>query len=187
VHPVVVVDEAYIEFRTPGTPSAVTLIAEHPNMAVSRTMSKAFAFAGARVGYMAASKGIIDCLRIVRMPYHLSAITQAAALAAFEHTDEQLSRVDHLRDIRQQTAAWLKTQTYQGRPLEVAESESNFLLFGGHFADRDRIFRELLDRGVLIRVVGPEGWLRVCMGTDEEMARFRTALAEVLAEPRDAD
>ena len=93
----------------------------------------------------------------------------------------------HLRDIRQQTAAWLTTQTYQGRPLEVAESESNFLLFGGHFADRDRIFRELLDRGVLIRVVGPEGWLRVCMGTDEEMARFRTALAEVLAEPRDAD
>ena len=187
VHPVVVVDEAYIEFRNPGTPSAVTLIGEHPNLAVSRTMSKAFAFAGARVGYMAASKGIIDCLRIVRMPYHLSAITQAAALAAFEHTDEQLSRVDHLRDIRQQTAAWLKTQTYQGRPLEVAESESNFLLFGGHFADRDRIFRELLDRGVLIRVVGPEGWLRVCMGTDEEMARFRTALAEVLAEPRDAD
>ncbi len=187
VHPIVVVDEAYIEFRNPGTPSAVTLIAEHPNLAVSRTMSKAFAFAGARVGYMAASKGIIDCLRIVRMPYHLSAITQAAALAAFEHTDEQLSRVDHLRDIRQQTAAWLTTQTYQGRPLEVAESESNFLLFGGHFADRDRIFRELLDRGVLIRVVGPEGWLRVCMGTDEEMARFRTALAEVLAEPRDAD
>ena len=136
---------------------------------------------------MAASKGIIDCLRIVRMPYHLSAITQAAALAAFEHTDEQLSRVGHLRDIREQTAAWLTTQTYQGRPLEVAESESNFLLFGGHFADRDRIFRELLDRGVLIRVVGPEGWLRVCMGTDEEMARFRTALAEVLAEPRDAD
>ena len=187
VHPIVVVDEAYIEFRNPGTPSAVTLIAEHPNLAVSRTMSKAFAFAGARVGYMAASKGIIDCLRIVRMPYHLSAITQAAALAAFEHTDEQLSRVDHLRDIREQTAAWLTTQTYQGRPLEVAESESNFLLFGGHFADRDRIFRELLDRGVLIRVVGPEGWLRVCMGTDEEMARFRTALAEVLAEPRDAD
>ena len=164
----------------------MTLIGEHPNLAVSRTMSKAFAFAGARVGYMAASKGIIDCLRIVRMPYHLSAITQAAALAAFEHTDEQLSRVDHLRDIREQTAAWLTTQTYQGRPLEVAESESNFLLFGGHFADRDRIFRELLDRGVLIRVVGPEGWLRVCMGTDEEMARFRTALAEVLAEPRDA-
>ena len=124
-------------------------------------MSKAFAFAGARVGYLAANKGIIDCVRIVRMPYHLSAVTQAAALAAFEHTDEQLSRVAHLRDTRNQTAAW---------PI----------LFGGHFDDRDRIFDELLKRGVLIRTVGPDGWMRVCMGTDEEMARFREALVEVL-------
>ena len=180
VHPVVVVDEAYIEFRDPGTPTALELIGEYENLAVSRTMSKAFAFAGARVGYLAANKGIIDCVRIVRMPYHLSAVTQAAALAAFEHTDEQLSRVAHLRDTRNQTAAWLKEQTYKGQPLEVAETQSNFILFGGHFDDRDRIFDELLKRGVLIRTVGPDGWMRVCMGTDEEMARFREALVEVL-------
>ena len=143
-------------------------------------MSKAFAFAGARVGYLAANKGIIDCVRIVRMPYHLSAVTQAAALAAFEHTDEQLSRVAHLRDTRNQTAAWLKEQTYKGQPLAVAETQSNFILFGGHFDNRDRIFDELLQRGVLIRTVGPDGWMRVCMGTDGEMARFREALVEVL-------
>lgn len=176
----VVVDEAYIEFRDPGTPTALELIGEYENLAVSRTMSKAFAFAGARVGYLAANKGIIDCVRIVRMPYHLSAVTQAAALAAFEHTDEQLSRVAHLRETRNATSAWLKEQTYKGQPLEVAETQSNFILFGGHFDDRDRIFDELLKRGVLIRVVGPEGWMRVCMGTDEEMARFREALVEVL-------
>ena len=180
VHPIVVIDEAYVEFRTPGTPSAVELIERHPNLAVSRTMSKAFAFAGARVGYLAASKGIIDCMRIVRMPYHLSAITQAAALAAFEHTDEQLARVDHLRQVREDTAAWLKTQTYKGEPLQVAESGSNFLLFGGRFDDRDAIFDGLLSRGVLIRTVGPAGWMRVCMGTDEEMARFRDALVDTL-------
>ena len=180
VHPVVVVDEAYIEFRDPGTPTALELIGEYENLAVSRTMSKAFAFAGARVGYLAANKGIIDCVRIVRMPYHLSAVTQAAALAAFEHTDEQLSRVAHLRETRNVTSAWLKEQTYKGQPLEVAETQSNFILFGGHFDDRDRIFDELLKRGVLIRVVGPEGWMRVCMGTDEGMARFREALVEVL-------
>ena len=180
VHPVVVVDEAYIEFRDPGTPTALELIGEYENLAVSRTMSKAFAFAGARVGYLAANKGIIDCVRIVRMPYHLSAVTQAAALAAFEHTDEQLSRVEHLRQTREATAAWLKTQTYQGKPLAVAQSESNFLLFGGSFDKREAIFDELLKRGVLIRVGGPDGWLRVCMGTDEEMERFRTALTEVL-------
>ena len=114
------------------------------------------------------------------MPYHLSAVTQAAALAAFEHTDEQLSRVAHLREIREQTANWLATQTYKGQPLAVAESASNFLLFGGHFDKRDRIFDELLKRGVLIRVVGPDGWLRVCMGTDDEMARFREALVEAM-------
>ena len=116
VHPILVIDEAYVEFRKPGTPSAVSLIKDHPNLAVSRTMSKAFAFAGARVGYLAASKGIIDCVRIVRMPYHLSAVTQAAALAAFEHTDEQLSRVEHLRETREATAAWLKEQTYTSGP-----------------------------------------------------------------------
>ena len=138
VHPILVIDEAYVEFRKPGTPSAVSLIKNHPNLAVSRTMSKAFAFAGARVGYLAASKGIIDCVRIVRMPYHLSAVTQAA------------------------------------------ESGSNFLLFGGHFDDREAIFDELLRRGVLIRVVGPDGWLRMCMGTDKEMEQFRNALTEAL-------
>ena len=73
------------------------------------------------------------------MPYHLSAVTQAAALAAFEHTDEQLSRVEHLREIRESTAEWLSRQTYKGEPLEVAESGSNFLLFGGHFDDREAI------------------------------------------------
>ena len=180
VHPVVVVDEAYIEFRDPGTPTALELIGEYENLAVSRTMSKAFAFAGARVGYLAANKGIIDCVRIVRMPYHLSAVTQAAALAAFEHTDEQLSRVEHLREIRESTAEWLSRQTYKGEPLEVAESGSNFLLFGGHFDDREAIFDELLRRGVLIRVVGPDGWLRMCMGTDKEMEQFRNALTEAL-------
>lgn len=179
VHPILVVDEAYVEFRTPGVPSAVTLIDEHPNIAVSRTMSKAFAFAGARVGYIAANKGIIDSLRIVRMPYHLSAVTQAAALAALEHTDEQLSTVAHLRETREATAAWLAEQTYKGKPLTVAHSESNFVYFGT-FDDRDFIFQALLERGVLIRDVGPEGWLRVCMGTDDEMVRFRQAFVEVL-------
>ena len=179
VHPILVVDEAYVEFRTPGVPSAVTLIDKHPNIAVSRTMSKAFAFAGARVGYVAANKGIIDSLRIVRMPYHLSAVTQAAALAALEHTDEQLSTVAHLRQTREQTAAWLAQQTYKGAALTVAHSESNFVYFGV-FDDRDFIFRSLLERGVLIRDVGPDGWLRVCMGTDDEMARFREAFSEVL-------
>lgn len=86
----------------------------------------------------------------------------------------------HLRETRQQTAQWLESLQYKGESIKVAPSASNFLLFGGCFDNRQRIFDELLNRGVLIRVVGPDGWLRVCMGTDEEMARFREALAEVL-------
>lgn len=108
------------------------------------------------------------------MSYHLSAVTQAAALAAFEHTDEQLSRVAHLRETRNATSAWLKEQTYKGQPLEVAETQSNFILFGGHFDDRDRIRRTVGRRAHPRR--RSEGWIRVCMGTDEEMARFREAL-----------
>ena len=86
----------------------------------------------------------------------------------------------HLRQTRQETAEWLSSQIYHGEPLQVTPSQSNFLLFGGRFTNRQAVFDALLDRGVLIRVVGPDGWLRVCMGTDEEMSRFRSALTEVL-------
>lgn len=179
--PVVIVDEAYAEFRRKGVVSAHTLIDNYPNVAVSRTLSKAFAFAGARVGYIAASKDIVDALRIVRMPYHLSAITQAAALAALEHTEEQLSQVAHLRATRDATSAWLGEQVYHGTRLTVAPSDSNFIMFG-KFVDRHLVFEKLLDRGVLIREVGPAGYVRVCMGTDEEMAIFKKAMSEVLAD-----
>ncbi|WP_018142699.1 histidinol-phosphate transaminase [Alloscardovia criceti] len=184
-HPLVIVDEAYAEFRKPGTPSAHSLIAQHKNIAVSRTLSKAFAYAGARVGYLAGDQGIIDSLRIVRMPYHLSAFTQAAALAALEHTDEQLSQVEHLRQTREATAQWLAEQTYQGEKLSVPPSESNFILFG-RFQDRHLVFQKMLDKGVLIREVGPEGYLRVCMGTDKEMDIFKSVFTEVLAEINEA-
>lgn len=86
----------------------------------------------------------------------------------------------HLRDIRNDTAQWLAGQTYRGIPLQVAPSQSNFLMFGGSFDDRDAIFKDLLGQGVLIRVVGPDGWMRVCMGTDEEMEQFKTALTQTL-------
>lgn len=177
--PVVVVDEAYAEFRTPGLESAISLIGEYPNLAVSRTMSKAFAFAGTRLGYLIGNENVVNALRIVRLPYHLSALTQAASLAALEHSGELLAQVSHLRETRDETEKWFKTLQYCGRPIKNAESESNFIMFGV-FTDRDFIFDELKKRGVLIRAVGPEGYLRVCMGTDEEMRIFREKFAEVL-------
>ena len=175
---VVVVDEAYGEFRRAGTPSALALLPEHRNLVVTRTMSKAFALAGARVGYLAAAPEICDAIRVVRLPYHLSAVTQATAIAALRHAPELLSRVDDLRAERDETVGWLREQG-----LDVADSDANFALFGT-FADRHAVWQGLLDRGVLIRETGPDGWLRVSIGTAEEMQAFRRALTEVMEEAR---
>ena len=172
---VVVVDEAYAEFRRAGTPTALELLDDHRRLLVSRTMSKAFALAGGRLGYVAADAAIIDALRIVRLPYHLSAVSQATALAALRNSAELLARVDELRAARDDLTAWLR-----GRGHEVAESDANFVLFG-RFADRHAVWQGLVDRGVLIRETGPEGWLRVSVGTPDEMALFHRALEEVTA------
>ncbi len=171
---IVVVDEAYGEFRRAGTPSALELMPRHRNLVVTRTMSKAFALAGARLGYLAADPSICDAIRVVRLPYHLSAVTQATALAALRHAPELLGKVDDLRAERDATVAWLREQG-----LEVADSDANFALFG-RFADRHAVWQGLVDRGVLIRETGPDGWLRVSIGTAEEMAAFKKALLDTI-------
>ena len=176
----VVVDEAYGEFRRSGTPSALELLPQHRNLVVTRTMSKAFALAGARLGYLAAAPEICDALRIVRLPYHLSAVTQAVALAALRHAPELLGRVDDLRTERDATVAWLREQG-----LQVADSDANFALFGT-FGDRHAVWQGLVDRGVLIRETGPDGWLRVSIGTPAEMSAFKEALTQVTEERSNA-
>jgi histidinol-phosphate aminotransferase len=178
---VVVVDEAYAEFRREGTPSALELLDRYPHLAVSRTMSKAFAAAGLRLGYLAASTTLVDALRVVRLPYHLSAVTQATARAALSHRDSLLAQVADLRAERDGLVAWLREQAVAGRPLQVADTDSNFVLFGT-FADRHAVWQGLLDRGVLIRETGPEGWLRVSVGTPAETQAFKDALTGVIVE-----
>ncbi|MFC4059918.1 histidinol-phosphate transaminase [Planomonospora corallina] len=170
----VVVDEAYFEFARTGTPSALTLLAEHPRLIVTRTMSKAFAMAGTRLGYLAAHPAVIEALLLVRLPYHLSTLTQAAARVALAHRAELLGTVDELRAERDAAVEWLRA-----KGLTVADSDANFVLFGV-FGDRRAVWEGLLERGVLIREVGPPGWLRVSVGTAEEMAAFRAALEGVL-------
>jgi len=171
---VVVVDEAYAEFRRPGVPSVLTLLGEHPRLVVTRTMSKAFALAGARLGYLAADPQVVAALRLVRLPYHLSTITQVVARTALGHAPRLLARVDALRAERDALVGWLR-----GEGLSVADSDANFVLFG-EFADRHAVWQGLLDQGVLIRETGPPGWLRVSVGTPEQTSVFRSALREVL-------
>jgi histidinol-phosphate aminotransferase len=170
-----VVDEAYAEFSSET--SAATLIAQYPNVIVIRTMSKAFAFAGARLGYLIADPAVIDALQLVRLPYHLSAITQAVAEVALSFSAELLAGVDTLiaqREIVQAELAKLG--------LTITPSAANFLLFGGFKQPADRIWQKLLDRGILIRDVGLLGQLRVTIGTTAENQAFLSALTEVLAE-----
>jgi histidinol-phosphate aminotransferase len=173
---VVVVDEAYAEFRRPGTPSAVGLLQKHPHLAVSRTMSKAFAFAGVRLGYLAADPELVGYLRTVRMPYHLSAITQATALAALDHSGLMLDQVAQIRQRRDRLSAALTAMAF-----EVAESDANFVYFG-RFKNRRKIWDKLLGRGIIIREVGPPAWLRVSVGTESETLAFLRALALIREE-----
>ena len=168
---VVVVDEAYGEFAAVrGGRSAAELISEYPaRLVVSRTMSKAFAFAGGRLGYVVAAPAIVDALQLVRLPYHLSALTQAAARAALRHADETLASVKVLVSERDRVAGALRT-----RGFAVVPSDANFLLFG-HFADAPAAWRHFVGRGILLRDVGIREYLRVTIGTPSDNDAFLTA------------
>jgi len=158
-----VVDEAYAEFRRDKESTAIRLLHQFPNIIVTRTMSKAFGFAGARVGYcLASSPAIINALMLVRLPYHLSAITQAVAIAALSMTGELANQVEILRSERDALV-----QDLLDLNIQVVPSDANFILFG-QFPSRHDVWQALLDRGVLIRETGPEGWLRVSIGTPKE-------------------
>jgi histidinol-phosphate aminotransferase len=174
----VVVDEAYAEFS--DRPSAVTLLAEYGHkLIVSRTMSKAFAFAGGRLGYLAAAPAVVDALQLVRLPYHLSSLTQAAARAALRHAEATLGSVALLRAERDRVAAALASLDYR-----VVPSDANFVLFGefGEFGGADGAaegWRAFLDRGVLIRNPGIPGHLRVTIGTPQENDMFLQVAKEI--------
>lgn len=173
---IVIVDEAYAEFSRPAKPSAMTLLAGRPRLVVSRTMSKAFACAGLRLGYAIAAPELIDVLRLVRLPYHLSQITQVLACTALEHADRLLDNVDKLIDSRDQMAEHLSRAGFRVYP-----SDSNFVLFG-NIASPQELWQQLLDRGVLIRDIGISHHARVNAGTEAETTAFLTAIDEILAE-----
>ncbi|SER55083.1 histidinol-phosphate aminotransferase [Propionibacterium cyclohexanicum] len=173
----VIVDEAYQEFAEFPDDSALALLPRFGRLIVSRTMSKAFALAGGRVGYLAAAPAVVAACRIVRLPYHLSAQTQTIARVALANRAEMLAQVAALREACQHLQEWLRRVG-----LQVIPSQSNFCLFG-RFTDRHAVWQALLDRGVLIRETGPDGFLRVCVGTPPELAAFREALTCVLDDP----
>ena len=175
---VVVVDEAYAEFARPGTPSAVSLLTAYPQLVVTRTMSKAFALAGGRLGYLVAAPEMVDALRLVRMPYHLSSPTQAIARAALAHRASLLAEVEAIKAQRDRIVDSLAAKGFPPVP-----SDANFVLFGG-LADAARAWEALLAQGVLVRDVGIAHHLRVTAGTPEETTAFLDAMAGLPGEHR---
>ncbi len=173
---IVVVDEAYAEFARDGVPSALTLLPGRPRLVVSRTMSKAFAMAGLRVGYLAADPKLVECLLLVRLPYHLSELTQVAARVALRHHVDLLRTVATLRGERDRVVGELRAEG-----LDVVPSDANFVLFG-LFDDAAAVWQGLLDQGVLIRDVGLPGRLRVTVGLPSENDAFLDALRKICRE-----
>ncbi|BBZ13950.1 histidinol-phosphate transaminase [Mycobacterium branderi] len=169
---ILILDEAYGEFSS--RPSAVQLVHEYPTkLIVTRTMSKAFAFAGGRLGYLIATPAVIDAMLLVRLPYHLSSITQAAARAALRHADDTLGSVAALIAERERVSAALSDMGFR-----VVPSDANFVLFG-QFADAPTAWQRYLDAGVLIRDVGIPGYLRVTTGLAEENDAFLAASKQI--------
>ncbi|WP_240107982.1 histidinol-phosphate transaminase [Streptomyces sp. MUM 203J] len=173
----VVVDEAYVEFSHRA--SLLPLIEGRPHLVISRTMSKAFGAAGLRLGYLAAHPAVVEAVQLVRLPYHLSAVTQATALAALEHTDTLLGYVEQLKAERDRLVTELR-----GIGYEVTESDANFVQFGRFDGEgaTHRAWQKILDRGVLVRDNGVPGWLRVTAGTPEENDAFLDAVRAVKKE-----
>jgi histidinol-phosphate aminotransferase len=167
---IVIVDEAYWEFMPHGTASALTLLPGRPRLVVSRTMSKAFAFAGVRLGYLACDPAVVDALRLVRLPYHLSALTQAAAVVALDHAAEMLAVVDDIVGQRDRISRELAAMGFH-----PYRSGSNFVLFGG-VPDPQHVFGALLEQGVLVRAQSIPGHLRVSAGTAQETSAFLSAI-----------
>jgi histidinol-phosphate aminotransferase len=170
-----ILDEAYGEFSS--QPSAVKLIDDYPTkLVVTRTMSKAFAFAGGRLGYLIAAPAVIDAMLLVRLPYHLSSVTQAAARAALRHADDTLGSVAKLITERDRVT---KALTDMG--FRVIPSDANFVLFG-EFADAPTTWQRYLDEGILIRDVGIPGYLRATTGLAEENDALLAASARIGAQ-----
>ena len=172
---ILILDEAYGEFSS--QPSAVKLIDEYPTkLVVTRTMSKAFAFAGGRLGYLIAAPALIEAMLLVRLPYHLSSLTQAAARAALRHADDTLGSVAKLIAERDRV-----TEALTDMGFRVIPSDANFVLFG-EFGDAPATWQRYLDEGVLIRDVGIQGYLRATTGLAEENDALLEASARIGAQ-----
>ena len=159
-------------------------------------MSKAFDFAGGRLGYFVAAPAFVEAVMLVRLPYHLSALSQAAATIALRYSSDTLASVEKIIRERERVQ-----ESLQEMGFSVVPSKSNFLFFkvipdestnssGEASANGDAsryeltqaAWQEFLDRGVLIRDVGVDGYLRVTIGLPTENDEFLSAAGQYASE-----
>lgn len=175
---IVVIDEAYAEFADPSE-SVRPLLDDYPNVVVTKSFSKAWRLAGARIGYMLAAPGVVSELAKVRLPYHLSSITQVIGRAAIRHVAETMELASKIARERDRLIVGL-----QSLGLTTFPSRANFVLF--EVDEAERCWNDLLQRGVLVRsyadLPGLEACLRVTAGTPDETDAFLRAMKEVLDE-----
>lgn len=175
---IVVADEAYVEFADGGE-GARDLLDRHHNLVLTRSFSKAWRLAGARLGYLVADPELVAGIGRVRLPYHLSALTQAVGEAALRHPDDAAATARLVARERDRIAMDL-----QSMGVKTIPSRANFVLF--EVGDPETVWSELLDRDVLVRVYPgvPRlgGCLRVTVGRPEENDAFREAIRDVLGD-----
>ncbi len=173
----IVVDEAYHHFVDEALRhSATDLLGAHPNVVTLRTFSKAYGLAGLRAGYALAHPAVIGILDRIRPPFGLNAVAQAAALAALDDT-EYVARV--VAETQAGRARLL--QIARRHSLEALPSQANFVLIA--VGDSRAVSEALLQRGVIVRPgenLGVPGWIRVSVGTSQELDRFEEAVGELL-------
>ena len=171
------VDEAYAEF---APHSALDLVADDTPLAVTRTYSKTWAMAGARLGYLVGPRWLVAELEKVALPYHLDALKQAVGLAALDYVDEMQARVEAI--VAERTRL---TDRLAGLAVDVWPSGANFVLIRPRGRDGTDVWQQLVDRSVLVRDCSSwprlDGCLRVTVGTRQEDDIFLDALEEILA------
>jgi histidinol-phosphate aminotransferase len=169
-HVLIVLDEAYREFVTdPDVPDGVQLAAGRENVAVARTFSKAYGLAGVRVGYSVAPPEVTTAIRKVGIPFAVSRVAQAAAIASMDAADELLARCAPVTTERERVHAALVEMGY-----DVPASQANFvwLLLG----ERTAAFNEhCLQQKVVVRAFAGEGARVTVSGLPEENDAFLAA------------
>ena len=174
----VILDEAYFEYGLGGDlPNGIALLGRYPNLVITRTFSKAYGLAGARVGYSVSSPVIADVLNRLRQPFNLNLPAQSGALAALQ--DE--SYIRRSIEVNQQGMACL-VQGFSNLGLSWIPSAGNFITVDVQ-CDALEVYQRLLAKGVIVRPIGGYGLpnhLRISIGLPEENCRLLAALAEVL-------